>query len=79
MMQDNSKPCFFTVKDRYEMMDLTLIYPPGSICYVTDENKCFTQMIDGTFVDYDTISLKSSVKPEAEISLIYPDEDTYRI
>lgn len=79
-MRDNSKPCIFAVKDRYEMMDLGLVYPLGTIYYVTDEKKCFTQMMDGTFVEYNAVLLPEPT-PVSKIkeSLFYPDEDTYRI
>lgn len=84
MTQDNSKPTFFSVKDKWEMFDLAyeLQNIEDVVYHVIDKNKFFIQMIDGTFVDYGstiTTPLKPSVKPEVKVSFIYPDEDTYRI
>lgn len=81
-MQDNSKLTFFSVKDEWAMFDLAheLQNTKNIVYHVIDKNKFFIQMPDGIFVEYGyTTLLKPSVKPEAEISLIYPDEDTYRI
>lgn len=84
MMQDNSKPTFFSVKDEWEMFDLAheLQNTKNVVYHVIDQNKFFTQMPDGIFVEYGytiTTPLKPSVKPEVKVSFIYPDEDTYRI
>ena len=72
MMQDNSKPTFFSVKDEWEMFDLArkLQNIEDIAYYVITKDKLYVQMPSQVFMEYIPPMISNNFKNE--ISSLFP-------